>query len=76
MRTVKLTSRLPVSLAWYSSFLAAVDAEAKAGQGQLMGGMPAPSVPQRPATLPVGTALGEMSAPIQRAPSGSLHLTT
>jgi hypothetical protein len=71
IHTMKLTSCLPLSLAWYFSFLAAVDAEAKAGQGQNIGGMAAPSVLQRPADLPVPTALGEMSAPIERETSGS-----
>lgn len=57
----------PVS---WNSFLAAVDAEAKAGQGQMMGGMPAPPAQFAPAAPPVGTALGEMSAPLSQGPSG------
>jgi len=54
----------------YDGFLAAVDAEAKAGQGQMMGGMPAPPAQFAPAAPPVGTALGEMSAPLSQGPSG------
>jgi hypothetical protein len=54
----------------YCSFLAAVDAEAKAGEGRMAGGM---SQSQAPVVAPqVGTVLGEMSRGSQQdsLPSG------
>jgi hypothetical protein len=69
--TVSVTVSRLTHKCTYDRFLAAVDAEAKAGQGQMMGGMqqarPEQLVPSAP---PVGTALGEMSVAQARGPSG------
>ena len=66
---VRLTSHVACG-----RFLAAVDAEAKAGEGPMQGAMAAPQMAASPAAPPVGTILGEMSAPVARGPSGPLSL--